>query len=431
MLKNLTHAYQNQPRLFQPARVLSLPDTNAISTNLNKGRNMKVALVHEWLTTYAGSDKVLAELVSLYPQADLFCLIDFLPDNERAAFAKTKITTSFLQKIPFAKYIFRHLFPLMPLAIEQNDLSGYDLIISNSHAVAKGVLTGADQLHICYCYTPIRYAWDFQHQYLLESKLTKGLRSALVRYFLHRMRIWDSRTANGVDYFIACSGYIARRIWKVYRRPSTVIYPNVEVDDFIIGAGPREDFYFTASRLVPYKQIQLIVRAFAQMPDRKLVVIGTGPLFKQIKAEATSNVSILGHQPFPVLLDHMQKTRCFIFASEEDFGIAPLEAQACGTPVLAFGKGGARETVIDGVTGLFFELQTPQSLCEGLERFESMENSFNPERIRSHAKNFSTEIFRKKFRAYVDARWAEHQRNVTSYPHEETCREMHAEKRLP
>ncbi|WOJ89176.1 glycosyltransferase family 4 protein [Methylocapsa polymorpha] len=379
---------------------------------------MKVALVHEWLTTYAGSDKVLAEIISLFPDADLFCLIDYLPENERAAFAKTKIRTSFLQRIPFSKHLYRHLFPLMPLAIEQHDLSDYDLVISNSHAVAKGVLTGADQLHICYCYTPIRYAWDFQHQYLAESKLTKGFRSALVRYLLHRMRIWDSRTSNGVDHFIACSGYIARRIWKVYRRPSTVIYPNVEVDDFVIGPGPREDFYFTSSRMVPYKQIQLIVEAFGRMKDRKLVVIGTGPLFKQIQAEATSNVSVLGFQPFPVLLKYMQKARCFIFASEEDFGIAPLEAQACGTPVLAFGKGGARETVVDGVTGLFFSEQTPQAICEAVERFESIEHKFDPERIREHARGFSTEIFKAKFRSYVDAKWAEHQQKVTSYPHE-------------
>jgi glycosyltransferase involved in cell wall biosynthesis len=389
--------------------------------DLNPGRVKKVALVHEWLTTYAGSDKVLAVIISLFPDADLFCLIDHLPESERTAFANTKIKTSFLQKIPFSKYIYRYLFPLMPLAIEQHDLSEYDLIISNSHAVAKGVLTGPDQLHICYCYTPIRYAWDFQHQYLQESKLTKGFRSALVRYFLHRMRIWDSRTANGVDHFIACSSYIARRIWKVYRRPSTVIYPCVEVDDFTIGSSPREDFYFTCSRLVPYKQVQLIVRAFAHMPNRKLVVIGDGPLFEQIKAEATSNVSVLGFQPFPVLLDHMQKARCFLFASEEDFGIAPLEAQACGTPVVAFGKGGARDTVVDGVTGLYFWQQTPQAICDAIEKFESVENSFDPDQIRAHAMHFSTESFKKKFAGYVESRWSEHQQTLTSYPHDEMC----------
>jgi glycosyltransferase involved in cell wall biosynthesis len=386
---------------------------------LNTGGVKKIALIHEWLTTYAGSDKVLAVIISLYPDADLFCLIDHLPESDRKAFAKTKIKTSFLQRIPFSKYIYRYLFPLMPLAIEQHDLSDYDLIISNSHAVAKGVLTGPDQLHICYCYTPIRYAWDFQHQYLEELKLTKGFRSALVRYLLHRMRIWDSRTANGVDHFIACSTYIARRIWKVYRRPSTVIYPCVEVDDFAIEPGPRDNFYFTCSRLVPYKKVQLIVRAFALMHNRKLVVIGTGPLYEQIKAEAASNVSVLGFQPFPVLLEHMQKARCFLFASEEDFGIAPLEAQACGTPVVAFGKGGARDTVVDGVTGLFFWQQSPQAICEAVERFESVENSFDPDRIREHSMNFSTASFKKKFSGYVASKWSEHQQAMTSYPQDE------------
>ena len=379
---------------------------------------MKVAIVHEWLTTYAGSDKVLAVMLSIFPDADLFCLIDHLPESERLAFARTKIKASFLQKVPFSKHIYRYLLPLMPLAIEQHDLSSYDIVISNSHAVAKGVLTGADQLHICYCYTPVRYAWDFQHQYLKESNLTKGVGSAFIRYFLHRMRLWDYRTANSVDHFIACSGYIARRIWKVYRRPSTVIYPNVEVDDFVLGSGPREEFYLTASRMVPYKQIQLIVEAFTRMPDRKLIVIGTGPLFKQIQARATPNVTVLGYQPFPVLLEYMQKARCFIFASEEDFGIAPLEAQACGTPVLAYGKGGARETVLDGITGLFFSAQTPEAVCEGVERFERMENDFDAESIRSHAQTFSTESFKIKFRAYVEARWAEHQQNVKFYPRE-------------
>jgi len=200
-----------------------------------------------------------------------------------------------------------------------------------------------------------------------------------------------------------------------------VIYPCVEVDDFTIGSSPREDFYFTCSRLVPYKQVQLIVRAFAHMPNRKLVVIGDGPLFEQIKAEATSNVSVLGFQPFPVLLDHMQKARCFLFASEEDFGIAPLEAQACGTPVVAFGKGGARDTVVDGVTGLYFWQQTPQAICDAIEKFESVENSFDPDRIRAHAMHFSTESFKKKFAGYVESRWSEHQQTLTSYPHDEMC----------
>lgn len=273
---------------------------------------MRVAIVHEWLTTYAGADKVLAELVSLFPGCDVFCLVDHLPDAERRHFRGVQIRTSFLQRLPFSRKLYRWLLPLMTVAVEQFDVSGYDLIISNSHAVAKGVLTGPDQLHICYCYTPVRYAWDFQHQYLVESNLTRGLKSLLIRYALHRLRIWDARTPNGVDHFVACSAYIGRRIWKVYRRDSDVIYPHVDTEQFVIGSKPRDDFYLTSSRLVPYKKIQLIVEAFKSMPTRRLVVIGDGPLLKQIRAAASSNVQVLGFQPDEILLDHMQRARAFL-----------------------------------------------------------------------------------------------------------------------
>jgi glycosyltransferase involved in cell wall biosynthesis len=223
------------------------------------------------------------------------------------------------------------------------------------------------------------------------------------------MRIWDMRTAPGVDHFIACSGYIARRVRKIYRRDAAVIYPNVAVEDFAIGGGPREDFYFTSSRMVPYKKMQLIVEAFARMPDRRLVVIGDGPQFKRMKAVATPNVTLLGYQPFKVLQSHLQRARAFIFAAEEDFGIAPLEAQACGTPVLAFGKGGAFETVVDGVTGLHFHEQSVEAISDVVERFESLpQGYFDPAALRAHAEKFSTASFRAQFRAFVDARWAEH-----------------------
>ena len=369
---------------------------------------MKIAIVHEWLTTFAGAEKVLTEMISVFPSADIFCLLDFLSQEDRMHLSNAKITTSFLQHIPFAKSIYRHLLPLMPLAVEQHDLSSYDLIISNSHAVAKGVLTGPDQLHICYCYTPIRYAWDFQHQYLAESKLTRGIRSAFVRYFLHRLRVWDLRTANAVDHFVSCSEYIARRVWRVYRRRSCVIYPNVEVTKFVVRPGPREDFYLTVSRLVPYKKIQLIVKAFALMPDKRLVVIGAGPLLKDIRSMATPNVQILGHQPFDVLLDYLQRAKCFVFASEEDFGIAPLEAQACGTPVLAYGRGGASETVIHGVTGLHFWEQTASAISDCVEMFEREQDQFDPIQIRAHAEKFSSQIFRERFKQFVESKWHEH-----------------------
>lgn len=364
---------------------------------------MKIAIVHDWLTTYAGAEKVLEQLLKLYPQADIFTIVDFLPERDRAFLVGHKIMTSFIQQLPFAKTKYRNYLPLMSLAVEQFDVSIYDLVISSSHAVAKGIITGPNQKHICICYSPIRYAWDLQHQYLKESGLCQGLKGWIAKYFLHKMRIWDSRTANGVDSFIAISDFIARRIWKVYRRESTIIYPPVDVEAFMLHA-VKEDFYLTASRMVPYKKIDLIVEAFSMMPDKKLIVIGDGPDMKKIKAKAGANVILMGYQSFEVLRDHMQRARAFVFAAEEDFGIAPVEAQACGTPVIAFGKGGAVETVIDGVSGVFFENQSVESLCEAVERFEKL--NFVPKVIRENAMRFSVERFKKEMKEFVDKGYA-------------------------
>jgi glycosyltransferase involved in cell wall biosynthesis len=372
---------------------------------------VKVALVHEWLTTYAGSEKVLEIMLSEFPDADLYCLIDHMPNQHRSRLKARSVHTTYLQRIPFVRYIYRDLLALMPFAIEQFDLSGYDVVISNCHAVAKGVITGPDQLHICYCYSPMRYAWDLQFQYLKELGLTRGVRSLIARWLLHRIRTWDHRAAQNVDHFIACSSYIGRRIKKAYQREATVIYPNVAVDQFTIG-GAREDFYLTSSRMVPYKKMQLIVQAFASMPDRKLVVIGDGPQFRRCKNLAGANVEILGYQPHDVLLSYMQRARAFIFAAEEDFGITPVEAQACGTPVLAFGKGGAAETVVDGVTGLLFREQTVEAIHRVVEEFEALESSFEADVIRAHAVRFSTERFRHEFKQYVNLRWAEHRKRI-------------------
>jgi glycosyltransferase involved in cell wall biosynthesis len=369
---------------------------------------MKIAIVHEWLVTHAGSEKVLEAMLAEFPQADVFTLIDFLPETHRTVIGPRVVRTSFMQRIPFVKRLYRHLLALMPLAVEQFDLSDYDLVISNSHSVAKGVITGPDQLHICYCYSPMRYAWDLQSQYLEESRLGHGLAGVVARLILHRMRIWDMRTAPGVDHFIACSEYVARRIRKIYRRHAAVIYPNVAIEDFSIGREPRQDFYVTSSRMVPYKKINLIVEAFSRMPDRKLVVIGDGPQFNRVKALAGENVTLLGYQPLPVLLDHLRRAKAFIFAAEEDFGLVPLEAQACGTPVLAFAKGGSLETVVDGVTGLHFHEQSASAICEAVATFETSARDFDPVRIRAHAERFGTGRFRQQFRQYVEARWEEH-----------------------
>lgn len=359
---------------------------------------MKVAIIHDWLTVYAGAEKTLEQILTLYPQADIFTIVDFLPEKDRGFLAGHTIITSFIQKLPFAKSKYRSYLPLMPLAVEQFDLSSYDLVISSSHAVSKGVITGPDQKHICICYSPIRYAWDLQHQYLRESGLDKGLKGWVSKYLLHRIRLWDLRTANGVDHFIAISDFIARRIWKVYRRESVVIYPPVNVEAFELRE-KKEDFYLTASRMVPYKKIDLIVEAFSAMPDKKLIVIGDGPDFKKIRAYAGANVILMGYQSFEVLRDHMQRARAFVFAAEEDFGIAPVEAQACGTPVIAFGKGGALETVENGVSGLFFDTQNIESLCKAVEKFETME--FDYPKISIHARKFSEARFLAQIKQFL------------------------------
>jgi len=360
----------------------------------------KVAVVHDWLTTYAGAERVLEQILRIWPQADLFSVVDFFPDEHRAALLGKHATTSFIQHLPRAKRSYRSYLPLMPLAIEQFDLSGYDLVISSSHAVAKGVITGPAQLHISYVHSPIRYAWDLQHQYLDEAKLTRGIKSWLARSILHYMRIWDQRTAHGVDLFVANSDYVARRIRKVYGYGAKVVFPPVDVDRFTMGT-QREAFYLTASRLVPYKKVNLIVEAFAAMPDRRLIVIGDGPDIGKVRAVASSNVTIMGYQSTDVLIDHMQRASAFVFAAEEDFGIVPLEAQACGAPVIALGRGGARETVIEGTdrgtrTGVFFPRQSVEDIVAAVDRFEAM-GPFDPAACRRNALRFGPERFRSEF----------------------------------
>jgi glycosyltransferase involved in cell wall biosynthesis len=372
---------------------------------------MRIAIIHDWLVTYAGAEKVLEQLLKIYPDADLFSLVDFIDEDQRGFILNKQVNTSFIQKLPFARKKYRSYLPFMPLAIEQLDVSKYDIVISSSHAVAKGVITGPDQLHISYVHSPIRYAWDLQHQYLKEAGLERGMKGWIAKTILHYIRNWDYRTANGVDYFLANSKFIARRIWKVYRREADVIYPPVDVSAFAFH-DKKEDFYLTASRMVPYKKIDLIVDAFSQMPDKKLVVIGDGPDFNKIKAKAASNVELLGYQPFDVLRYYMQRAKAFVFAAEEDFGITPVEAQACGTPVIAFGKGGALETVrgfgqAENPTGLFFEEQTIKSLVHSIKSFENISGDIKYQDCRENALRFSPERFRKEFEDYVNNKFKE------------------------
>jgi glycosyltransferase involved in cell wall biosynthesis len=372
---------------------------------------MRIAIVHDWLVIYAGAEKVLEQVLKIYPEADLFSMVDFVEESKRSFILDKSVTTSFIQKLPKAKTKYRSYLPFMPFAVEQFDLSKYDLIISSSHAVAKAVLTGPDQLHISYVHSPIRYAWDLQHQYLRESGLNKGIKGWVAKYLLHRIRKWDANTANRVDIYVANSNFIKRRIYKVYRRKSQVIFPPVSVEDFEL-CTEKDDFFLTASRMVPYKKMDLIVKAFTRMPDKKLKVIGAGPDFKKIEkvAKGYPNIELMGYQEFTVLKDHMKKARAFVFAAEEDFGITPVEAQACGTPVIGFGKGGLLDTVINGKTGVFFNKQSEVSIVNAVNEFENMQ--FDADVIRKHALGFSNEVFIKNFKALVEDKWKEFEEMV-------------------
>jgi glycosyltransferase involved in cell wall biosynthesis len=370
---------------------------------------MKIAIIHEWFVTYAGSERVVEQMLACFPEADIYSLVDFLPEKDRGFLQGKHVVTSFIQHLPKARSHFRSYLPLMPLAVEQFDLSKYDIIISSSHAVAKGVLVGPDQLHVCMCYSPMRYAWDLQHQYLKESNLSHGIKSWLARWLLHKMRIWDYRTSCGVDYFIAISSFIARRVQRVYRRDSDVIYPPVDISSFSF-RNTKEEFYLTASRMVPYKMVPLIVEAFSLMPEKRLVVIGEGPDYFKCKSLAGDNIELMGYQPKDVLVDFMQRSKAFVFAAEEDFGIAPLEAQACGTPVIAFGKGAALETIrgqeCTNPTGVFYYEHSPQAVIDAVKLFEEHKQSISLEDCRENALRFGPERFRNQFSEFINIKWS-------------------------
>ncbi|EIL2234158.1 glycosyltransferase family 4 protein [Escherichia coli] len=373
-------------------------------------QELNVGIVADWFITYAGSEKVVAEFLDVFPEAALYSVVDFLSSANKSHFKNKNITTTFIQNFPFARKKYQSYLPFMPLAIEQLDVSKHDVILSSSHAVAKGVLTGPDQLHISYIHSPIRYAWDLQHQYLRESNLHKGFKGLLAKWILHNIRIWDCRTSNGVDHFIANSKFIARRIKKVYGRNADVIYPPVDVERFTLNEN-KEQYYFTASRFVPYKRIDLIVEAFSHMKDKKLVVIGDGPEMNKIKAKATSNIEILGYQSNSVMVDYMRNARAFVFAAEEDFGITPVEAQSCGTPVIAYGKGGALETIrpigVEKATGVFFYNQDVKSIIDSVNFFEQHSDEIILSDCRLNALKFSEQRFKEEIKEYVMNRHAE------------------------
>lgn len=359
---------------------------------------MRIAIVHEWFTRWAGSEAVLEQMLRCLPGADLFAITS-RPDAEgQRRLSGREVRTSFIQKLPFGARIPQLYLPLLPWAAEQLDLRGYDLVISNSHCVAKGVITSPDCRHLAYVLSPARYAWDLKDEY--QSRVPWPLRP-LWAWQMHRLRAWDVQSAARPDVIACDSAYISRRIRHAWRREAQVIYPPVEVAEFTPG-GTRQDVYVTASRLVGYKHIPLIAEAFAAMPGRKLRIIGDGPDLARIRAIAArvKNIEVLGHVPRAELIGHLRSARAFVFAAEEDFGIAPVEAMACGTPVIAFARGGASETVLDGVTGRLFSEQSARSIQAGIEAFEA---GSAPDSLacRARAEEFSPEIFRTRFNAFV------------------------------
>lgn len=373
---------------------------------------MNLALVHDWVVTLGGGERCLEVFHELWPQARLYTLVFEEDSIRKLGIDNGQIHASFLQYFPRAQKWYRKYLPFYPLAVEQFDLSTYDMIISSSHAAAKGVLVRTDQLHVCYCHTPMRYAWDLTHRYLKENALERGMKSFIARFILHYMRIWDALTANRVDFFIANSSYTARRIWRTYRREATVIYPPVDVERFRVN-DKKDDFFLFISRMVPYKKADLVVATFSKL-GLPLVVAGDGPQLEECRKLAAKNIDFLGYQEDAAVVDLMARARALVFAAEEDFGIVPVEAQACGTPVIAYGKGGVQETVIpadgtnwDTATGVFFDVQEEDALAGAVNKFLSWEGKFRPAMLRKNAERFSRERFKKEIEEFVTAKWHE------------------------
>ncbi|MEW6102608.1 MAG: glycosyltransferase [bacterium] len=353
---------------------------------------MKIAIIHDWLVTYGGAERVLKEMLSIYPDADLYTLIDFL--KEREFILNKEVKTSFLQKFPFVKEKYRSYLPFMPCAIERFDLSSYDMIISSCHCVSKGIRKKKGQIHICYCHTPIRYVWELKRDYLAQIR---GIKGAMANIFLNFIKDWDLKAAKNVDHFIANSHYIKERIKRYYNRDAVCIYPPIDIERFEIGE-KKDNFFITGGRLVPYKRFDLVINAFSKL-SLPLLVFGDGPCIKDLKDRAGKNIEFLGWQDEDRLKEYLKKARAFVFAGIEDFGILPVEAQACGTPVIAYGEGGLKETVILYKTGVFFYEQKEEALISAIKEFNKRE--FLPKIIRENAERFGRERFIKEFKDFV------------------------------
>jgi glycosyltransferase involved in cell wall biosynthesis len=374
---------------------------------------MRTAIVHDWLTNMGGAEKVVELFHRLFPDAPVYTLL-YNPENMADCFGEMEIRTSCLQKIPGAKRKHQWLLPWMPAAVEAFDLRDYDLVITSSSSCAKGILTRADCCHICYCHTPMRYAWDFFNEYTADKP--GAVRKYITRQ-LHQIRQWDRLSADRVDYFIANSQNVKNRIRKHYRRDAQIVYPPVDTEYFVPGSAVAGKYFLCAGRLVSYKRIDLAVKVCSKL-QLPLIVAGEGAEYKKLQALAGPTVEFRGRVDDAELRRLYQGCRAFIFPGEEDFGIMPLEAQACGTPVIAYGKGGALETVIDGETGLFFECQEEDALRLALGKFSEIEGSFNMSKIRLHAEKFSAERFLSEMKILVEQWYEEFQAGLRGQGHE-------------
>ena len=370
----------------------------------------KVALVCDSMSAYGGAERVIEQILQIYPAADVFTVVDVLPPDQRAFLGGRKVRTSFLQRLPRRERYYRSLLPLWPLAVEQFDLAGYDLVISSHHSVAYGVLTSPGQVHIAYVHSPMRYAWDLQHEYLRETRLATGPKSWLVRHMLHSVRIWDFCAAQRPDVIVTNSDFVAERMRRTHGRDSETVYPPIAVDGFAAprGIGEREGYYLSVGRLVPYKRIDLLARAFAQMPERRLKIVGSGPEMAKLR-NVTPNIEVLGNIPTSEVRNLMSGAEAYLFAGVEDFGITAVEVQAAGTPVIAYGRGGLLETV-QGLdeqlpTGVFFYQQTEEAIVEAVMQFErpAVRQALRPENCVANAARFSEVRFRQEFTSLVSA----------------------------
>lgn len=362
-----------------------------------------IAIVHEWLSTKAGSEKVTESFINLLQNVEVYSTVDFLSKEERETMMGDRVPkTTFIQKLPFARRHFRYYLPIFPFAIRSHRLKNHEVILSSSHAFAHGVKSRPGQIHISYSHTPMRYIWDMQDVYLESNNIHKGPLSWGSKLLTFLLRKWDARVSRNVDYYISNSGFTAQRIKDFYGRDAHVIYPPVEIERFEV-EDEKEDFYVTASRLVCYKKVEMVVEAFNKMPDKKLVVIGDGKRKELIEKIAGPNITILSHLKFDEFHRYMRKAKGFVFAGKEDFGITLVEAQACGTPVIAFGEGGAAEIVKDRETGILFKEQTPESLINAIHEFELVfDAKFPAYKVRKNAERFSLDRFNKEVLSFIN-----------------------------